>query len=172
QAASGVYRRDLLHEAPVIETEHPALPAPSEGQTVVADYESLGLSLRRHPLSLLRAELAERRFEPASVLNTYPDRRLARACGIVTVRQRPQTAKGTIFVTIEDETGPVNVVVRKELMERQRRELLSAVLLGVYGTWQNIDNVRNLVAQRLVDLSPLLRRLDEDGLSARSRDFH
>ncbi|MEJ2896474.1 error-prone DNA polymerase [Bordetella avium] len=172
QAASGVYRRDLLHEAPVIETEHPALPAPSEGQTVVADYESLGLSLRRHPLSLLRAELAERRFEPASVLNTYPDRRLARACGIVTVRQRPQTAKGTIFVTIEDETGPVHVVVRKELMERQRRELLSAVLLGVYGTWQNIDNVRNLVAQRLVDLSPLLRRLDEDGLSARSRDFH
>lgn len=88
------------------------------------------------------------------------------------MRQRPQTAKGTIFVTIEDETGPVNVVVRNDLIERQRRELLGAVLLGVYGTWQNVDNVRNLVAQRLVDLSALLQQLDEDGLQARSRNFH
>ncbi len=139
---------------------------------MVADYDSTGLTLRRHPVALLRANLAARRFEPAEVLNTYPDRRLARACGIVTVRQRSQTAKGTIFVTIEDETGPVNVVVRNELIERQRRELLGAVLLGVYGTWQNIDGVRNLVAQRLVDMSALLRELDEDGLQARSRNFH
>lgn len=172
QSAVGVHSRDLLHHAPILETERPLLAAPSEGQTVVADYDSTGLTLRRHPVALLRANLAARRFEPAEVLNTYPDRRLARACGIVTVRQRSQTAKGTIFVTIEDETGPVNVVVRNELIERQRRELLGAVLLGVYGTWQNIDGVRNLVAQRLVDMSALLRELDEDGLQARSRNFH
>ncbi|AKQ55418.1 error-prone DNA polymerase [Bordetella hinzii] len=172
QSAAGVHSRDLLRDAPIHETERPRLAAPSEGQTIVADYDSTGLTLNRHPVSLLRAQLAARRFEPAEVLNTYPDRRLARACGIVTVRQRPQTAKGTIFVTIEDETGPVNVVVRNDLIERQRRELLGAVLLGVYGTWQNVDNVRNLVAQRLVDLSALLQQLDEDGLQARSRNFH
>ena len=77
------------------------------------------------------------------MLNTYPHRRVARACGIVTVRQRPQTAKGVIFVTLEDETGPVNVVVRTELIERQRRELLGSSLLGVYGAWQNVDGVRH-----------------------------
>jgi len=107
------------------------------------------------------------RFETAAVLYTYPDRRLARACGLVTMRQRPQTAKGTVFITLEDETGPVNVVVRAELVERQRRELLGATLLGVYGTWQNVQNIRHLIAKRLVDLSPLL-----GGLAARSRDFH
>ncbi|EFF74894.1 nucleic acid-binding domain protein, partial [Achromobacter piechaudii ATCC 43553] len=106
-------------------------------------------------------------LQPAEVLNTYPDKRVARACGIVTVRQRPQTSKGVIFVTLEDETGPVNVVVRPELIERQRRELLGASLLGVYGAWQSVDGIRHLIAQRLVDLSDLL-----GGLAAHSRNFH
>ena len=83
------------------------------------------------------------------------------------MRQRPQTAKGVIFVTLEDETGPVNVVVRTELIERQRRELLGSSLLGVYGAWQNVDGVRHLIAQRLVDMSDLL-----GGLSTQSRNFH
>lgn len=72
-----------------------------------------------------------------------------------------------IFVTLEDETGPVNVVVRPELIERQRRELLASSLLGVYGSWQSVDGVRHLIAQRLVDLSELL-----GGLSMPSRNFH
>jgi len=165
-AAGAVPSRDLLRAAPPAEPAAPRLPAPDEGQDIAADYRSVRLTLRRHPVALLRAELAARRFEPASVLNTYPDRRLARACGIVTVRQRPQTAKGTIFVTIEDETGPVNAVVRPELIERQRRELLGATLLGIYGTWQSRNGVRHLVAQRLVDLSLLL-----GDLPARSRNF-
>ena len=167
EAAASVHSRDLLRDASIHETEAPVLAAPSESQTVAADYRSVGLTLRRHPVDLLRPQLAARNFQPAAVLNGYPDKRVARACGIVTVRQRPQTSKGVIFVTLEDETGPVNVVVRPELIERQRRELLGSSLLGVYGTWQNVDGVRHLIAQRLVDLSDLL-----GGLSTPSRNFH
>ncbi|MCZ8393113.1 error-prone DNA polymerase [Achromobacter xylosoxidans] len=167
EAAASVHSRDLLRDAAIHETEMPQLTAPTENQTVAADYRSVGLTLRRHPVELLRPQLAARNFQPASVLNGYPDKRVARACGIVTVRQRPQTSKGVIFVTLEDETGPVNVVVRPELIERQRRELLGSTLLGVYGTWQSVDGVRHLIAQRLVDLSELL-----GGLSMPSRNFH
>ncbi|CAB3821662.1 Error-prone DNA polymerase [Achromobacter dolens] len=167
EAAASVHSRDLLRDAAIQETEMPQLTAPTENQTVAADYRSVGLTLRRHPVELLRPQLAARNFQPASVLNGYPDKRVARACGIVTVRQRPQTSKGVIFVTLEDETGPVNVVVRPELIERQRRELLGATLLGVYGSWQSVDGVRHLIAQRLVDLSELL-----GGLSTPSRNFH
>ncbi|WP_368932755.1 error-prone DNA polymerase, partial [Achromobacter xylosoxidans] len=166
EAAASVHSRDLLRDAAIHETEAPRLAAPTENQTVAADYRSVGLTLRRHPVELLRPQLAARNFQPASVLNGYPDKRVARACGIVTVRQRPQTSKGVIFVTLEDETGPVNVVVRPELIERQRRELLGSTLLGVYGTWQSVDGVRHLIAQRLVDLSELL-----GGLSMPSRNF-
>jgi len=166
-AAGAVPSHDLLRAAPLAEPIRPDLPAPAEGQDIAADYRSVRLSLRRHPVALLRPQLAARNFQPAEVLNTYPDRRPARACGIVTVRQRPQTAKGTIFVTIEDETGPVNALVRPELIERQRRELLGATLLGIYGTWQSRDGVHHLLAQRLVDLSGLLGEL-----KAPSRNFH
>ncbi|SSW72655.1 error-prone DNA polymerase [Achromobacter agilis] len=167
EAAASVQSRDLLRDAAIVETAAPRLSAPSESQAVAADYRSVGLTLRSHPVALLRPQLAARNFQPASVLNGYPDKRVARACGIVTVRQRPQTSKGVIFVTLEDETGPVNVVVRPELIERQRRELLGAALLGVYGSWQSVDGVRHLIAQRLVDLSGLL-----GGLSTHSRNFH
>ena len=167
EAAASVQSRDLLRDAAIQETQAPRLQAPSESQTVAADYRSVGLTLHSHPVALLRDQLAARNFQPADVLNRYPDKRVARACGIVTVRQRPQTSKGVIFVTLEDETGPVNVVVRPELIERQRRELLGAKLLGVYGAWQSVDGVRHLIAQRLVDLSDLL-----GGLATHSRNFH
>lgn len=167
EAAASVQSRDLLRDAAIEETQAPQLQAPSESQTVAADYRSVGLTLHSHPVALLRDQLAARNFQPAEVLNRYPDKRVARACGIVTVRQRPQTSKGVIFVTLEDETGPVNVVVRPELIERQRRELLGAKLLGVYGAWQSVDGVRHLIAQRLVDLSDLL-----GGLATHSRNFH
>ncbi|CAM3757484.1 error-prone DNA polymerase [Bordetella flabilis] len=167
EAAAGAPAKGLLRDAPILESDSPQLPAPTEGQTISDDYRSLQFTLHRHPLALLRDKLKARRFETAETLNGYPDRRVARACGLVTVRQRPGTSNGTIFVSIEDETGAVNVVVRPELIERQRKELLGATLLGVYGTWQNVSNVRHLIAARLVDLTPLLGKL-----SIGSRDFH
>ncbi|MDR8402226.1 OB-fold nucleic acid binding domain-containing protein, partial [Paraburkholderia sp. USG1] len=93
--------------------------------------------------------------------------RLVRACGIVTVRQRPETAKGVIFITIEDETGNVNVVIWPKVLEQQRKEVLGASLLGVLGVWQCEGEVRYLVAQRLIDMSHLLGELP-----SMSRNFH
>ena len=158
----------LLRGAPIHETTRPTLPAMSESEHIVNDYRTLGLTLGRHPLALLRHLLAARRFVPADELRAHwPDRRLARACGLVTSRQRPGTAHGTIFVTLEDETGYVNVIVRPELAERQHAELTASNLLGVYGVWQRHEEVRHLIAQRLVNLDALLGEL-----RTRSRDFH
>ncbi|VCU70350.1 Error-prone DNA polymerase [Pigmentiphaga humi] len=165
-ALDSVPARGLLRDAMVHEPA-PRLAAPGEADDIRADYEALKLTLRRHPVALLRERLAQRGFLPAQVLHGYPDRRLARACGIVTVRQRPGTAKGAVFVTLEDETGQVNVIVWPALVERQRRELVGAPLLGVYGTWQSHEGVRHLLAKRLVDLTPLL-----GSLVVSSRNFH
>ena len=156
----------LMRDAPIDELPIDIKPAP-EGQEIVADYASVGLTLRRHPLALLRDKLSSMRLSTAKELLDYPNGRLARTTGIVTVRQRPATAKGTIFVTIEDETGCTNIIVWKDVIERQRRELLSAMLLTVYGVWQREGEVRHLVAKRLVDHSRLLGNLNLD-----SRDFH
>jgi error-prone DNA polymerase len=164
-SVAAVPDRDLLVDARV-DDETPALGAPSEGEDVVADYNSMSLTLGRHPLSLLRPVLLEQRLVPAATLMTYRNGRLARACGLVTVRQRPGTAKGVMFVTIEDETGNVNVIIWPSLQEKFRQEALRASLLAVYGTWQCEGEVRHLVAQRLVDLSHLL-----GGLTAVSRNF-
>jgi error-prone DNA polymerase len=160
--------KGLLCKAPIHEAMPPDLPLLSEGQNIVADYQSTGLTLRRHPVALLRPLLQSKHFVSAAVLTRgYPDRRLTRACGIVTMRQRPQTSKGIIFVSLEDETGTVNVIIRPELAQRQRRELLQARLLGVYGVWQRQEEVCHLIASRLVDLSGFLGEL-----STHSRDFH
>lgn len=165
QAAGAVPDRDLLRIT-TQEEDLPVLAAPTEGEGIVSDYRAQGLTLGRHPLALLRAQLLEERFLPAATLASYTHGQLARACGIVTVRQRPGTAKGVIFMTLEDETGTVNVIVWPDLVESQRREVLSAPLLGVYGVWQREGIVRNLVAKRLVDMSHLLGRLRTS-----SRDF-
>ncbi len=158
----------LLREAPIHERIQPALPEPTESQNINADYRTLGLTLGRHPLALLRSQLQERHFAAAGTLiDQYPDRRLARACGIVTGRQRPQTAHGIVFVTLEDETGSVNAIVRPELAQRQRQELVNAKLMGIYGVWQKQSGICHLLASRLVDLTALL-----DDLPTRSRDFH
>lgn len=143
------------------------LPVPGEGENLIADYRSLGLSLRSHPLTLLRQHLAERRFVSAAVLRTADHRALIRAAGIVVGRQRPGTATGVVFVTLEDESGLVNVVVQPQLVEKQQRELLGSTLLGVYGQLQKEGEVVHLVAKRLVDLSAWLGRLETV-----SRDFH
>jgi len=145
----------------------PELPAASLGQNLVADYRSLGFTLRDHPLTLLRARLAERRFVTAAQLRAASHRQLIRAAGIVTGRQRPGTATGIVFVTLEDETGLANIVVHADLVERQRKELLGASLLGVFGQLQKEGEVVHLVAKRLVDLTAWLGQLE-----TASRDFH
>lgn len=133
---------------------------------MVADYRYIGLTLGRHPLSFLRERLSKMRFIPSDVLVGFSNDQLARGCGIVTVRQRPGTAKGVVFITLEDEMGTVNVICWPTLVEQFRREVMGAQLLGVYGIWQSENNVRHLVAKRLVDLSHLLGELE-----TRSRDF-
>jgi error-prone DNA polymerase len=158
--------KDMLAAAAGLD-DTPSLGAPTEGQNIVADYRSAGLTLRRHPLALLRARLLEQRLMPAVKLNGYRNGQPARGCGIVTVRQRPGTAKGVIFMTLEDETGNVNVIIWPSLLEKQRKEVLGASLLAVYGVWQCEGEVRHLVAKRLVDLSHLL-----GGLQSDSRNFH
>ena len=147
------------------------LPAPAEADETLADYRALGLTLKRHPLALLRQELAPFRVQPAAVLRTYPNGRLARASGIVTHRQRPETAKGTMFVTLEDDTGIVNAIVWPAVVESQRKPLLAARLLTLFGRWQRQEGggdnaVMHLVVMKAIDHSDLLQ-----GLASRSRDF-
>jgi error-prone DNA polymerase len=155
----------LLRDAPV-EEDLLELPAAPEGEEVVFDYASLGLTLRSHPMALLRKKLDARRLLTAEQLNAVPNGRPVRYCGIVTLRQQPETANGTIFVSLEDETGVVQVICWKSLRERQRKELLRSRLLAVYGTWQRDGDVKNLIAGRLEDLTPMLGRL-----ATESRDF-
>ncbi|WP_422842945.1 error-prone DNA polymerase [Acidovorax sp. M2(2025)] len=184
----------LLHDVPVHEAPL-ALPAAPEGEEILFDYAATGLTLRRHPLALLRPRLDRWRLQSALQLNAVPHGRRVRACGIVTVRQRPGTAKGTMFVTLEDETGPVNVIVWPSMVERWRNALLRSQLLAVEGLWQcSVPEdseaadlapgglpaapsqaaapmvVRHLVAQRFKDLTPLLGRMAQ-ALQG-SRDFH
>ncbi len=160
----------LLQAVPVDE-EVLELPAAAEAEEVLFDYAALGLTLRSHPVALLRAQLSKLKLQTAAQLHDLPSGRLVRACGIVVMRQRPQTAKGVTFVTLEDETGSVNVIVWKSLQDKQRAELLRARLMAVYGVWQRDEDsggeVRHLIAKRLVDLTPLL-----GGLSTASREFH
>jgi error-prone DNA polymerase len=164
-AAAGAERRPALgapREEPM-----PALPGPTEGEEIVADYASLGLTLGRHPLGLLRGRLNAGRFLTADEIRGARPGSLARAAGLVTCRQRPDTASGVIFVTLEDETGCVNVVVWRDLVERQRRELLGARLMGVQGVIERDGEVVHLIARRLFDHTGLL-----GALQTASRDFH
>jgi len=160
----------LLREAPVNEV-FLVMPAAAEGEEVINDYAAVGLTLRAHPLLLLRPQLSNLKLMSAAHLHALPSGCLVRAAGIVTMRQRPGTAKGVTFVTLEDETGTVNVIVWKALAERQRIELLHARLLAVHGTWQRDASsggqVCHLIAGFLRDLTPLL-----GGLATQSREFH
>jgi len=165
--AAGIRRAgDFLDGVPMLESAV-ALPAPAEGEEVVADYEAMGLTLGRHPLALLRDQLREKRLLTAEELQAVPHGRRAQAAGLVTCRQRPGTASGVVFVTLEDETGAVNVVVWNNLVERQREELLGSKLLGVAGQVERDGDVVHLVAHRLTDYSAML-----GDLNAASRDFH
>ena len=148
-------------------TELPRLAAPTEGDEIVGDYASLGLTLRRHPLALLRERLKKRRIHTAAEVQESRNGQLINAAGLVTCRQRPATASGVIFVTLEDETGYVNLIVWNDLAERQRKELLGSRLLSVRGEVQREGRVVHVLARHLEDLSALLGRL-----STTSHDFH
>jgi error-prone DNA polymerase len=157
-----VFARATIREQPV------DLRQPSLREEVMTDYATQGLSLEHHPLSLVRAELSKRRVSLAKAAND-PERngQRMRCAGLVTVRQHPGTAKGVTFVTIEDESGHVNVVVWRALAERQHRVLLESRVMGVDGVLQVSEGVHHLIADRLHDYSALLPEL-----SFASRDFH
>jgi error-prone DNA polymerase len=163
--AAGASRRPPL-DAPRVEIA-PVLAPPSEGQDIVADYASLGLTLGRHPLALLRPQLRKLGLIASEQMHQLPHGSATRVAGLVTCRQRPDTASGVVFVTLEDESGTMNIVVWNRLVESQRRELLGARLLGVQGSIERDGAVVHLVARRLVDYSALLGPLE-----TASRDFH
>ncbi len=144
----------------------PMLRRPSESQDIVADYRSLGLTLGRHPLRLIRRQLDRYRYLSASQLDDFETGRHVRIAGLVITKQRPGTASGVTFVTLEDETGCSNLIVWKKIAEEQRDVLLNARLMGVHGELQKEGKVIHVIARRLVDHSELL-----GDLSVRSRDF-
>ena len=156
---------ELLHDAPFDE-DVLELPEAPEGEEILFDYAALKLSLRRHPLALLRETLNARKLMTAQQLNAVPNGRLVHYCGIVTLRQQPETANGTVFISLEDETGVVQVVCWKSLRDAQRKELLNSRLMVVHGKWQREGDVKNLIAGKLEDVTPLLGRL-----ATESRNF-
>jgi error-prone DNA polymerase len=145
----------------------PLLRAPREGEDVVADYAHTGLTLRRHPVALLRERLAARGCVPAARLRELPSGATVRTAGLVITRQRPGSAGGVTFVTLEDETGSINLIVWRDVAERQRRALVGSRLMGVAGELQAEGEVLHVIVRRIVDLSRWL-----GSLSAPSRDFH
>lgn len=157
----------LLPAATVLEEGVPLLRAPHEGQNIVADYGSTGLTLRRHPLSLLRDKLQRRGVLPTRDLWEQPNGKLVRTAGLVITRQRPGSAGGVTFVTMEDETGYVNLIVWNNVAVAQRAALLESRLLEVKGKLQREGDVQHVIAQHLTNLSEML-----GDLIVASRNFH
>jgi error-prone DNA polymerase len=133
-----------------------ALPPMPQGGEVVEDYRSVGLSLRRHPVSFLRNELTRERILPCAALTELRDGARATVAGVILVRQRPGSASGVLFVTIEDETGHANLIVWPSVFERQRRLVMSASMLACRGKVQKEGEVIHVIADHLTDFSPLL----------------
>ena len=144
----------------------PLLRKPTEGQNIVADYRNTGLTLERHPMCLLRRHLDRYRYVQAEQLPVLGDGHPVNVAGLVITKQRPGTASGVIFVTLEDETGQINLVLWKQVAEQYRAALLNARLLGVAGELQIEGQVIHVIARQLFDHSGLL-----GDLSVHSRDF-
>ncbi len=144
----------------------PLLTAPTEGQNIVADYRTTGLTLERHPVRLLRRHLDRYRYLRADQLPGIDNGRGVNVAGLVITKQRPGTASGVVFVTLEDESGQVNLVLWKQVTERYRAALLNARLLGVAGELQIEGEVIHVIARELFDHSELL-----GDLVVKSRDF-
>jgi len=143
-----------------------AIPLPTPGEDVAADYASIGLTLGRHPLSLIRKQLAARRCLSSADLAKLPHGRRVRFAGLVRMRQRPETASGVTFVTLEDEHGMVNAVVWQRTAEEQRRELLESSLMAIDGRLERADGVQHLIVSRMENYGGLLAKLQTG-----SRDF-
>ncbi|MFC4727568.1 error-prone DNA polymerase [Coralloluteibacterium thermophilus] len=164
--AGSAARRDLLLGVATAE-EAVALRPPTVAEDTHADYARLGLTLGTHPVRLVRGQLAARRAQRSDRLLRMRHGSRVRHAGLVILRQRPDTASGITFLSLEDEAGVVNVVVRRDLAERQRAELLGAVLLAVDGVLERREGTSHLLAHRLVDLGSLLPQIGPV-----SRDFH
>ncbi|MBY5532821.1 error-prone DNA polymerase [Rhizobium leguminosarum] len=152
----------------VAEQQEPAiaLRQMTEGHNVVQDYGHIGLTLREHPVTFLRKDLRERRIVTCAEAMNARDGRWLMTAGLVLVRQRPGSAKGVIFMTIEDETGPANVVVWPKLFEQRRRVVLGASMIAINGRIQREGDVVHLVSQQAFDLSE-----DLSGLADRDAEF-
>jgi error-prone DNA polymerase len=144
----------------------PMLRRPTEGQDIVADYKSLGLTLERHPMELLREYLDRYRYVQAGDLKKLPTGRHVHVAGLVITKQRPGTASGVTFVTLEDESGYINLIVWKKIADEQRDALLNARLMGVDGELQIEGKVVHVIARKLHDHSSLLGELQ-----VRQRNF-
>ena len=156
----------MLTDAPPKEAT-PLLRAPSEGQSILADFRSTGLSLRRHPVALLRDRLVRRNILSARQVLESENGAEVRFVGLVTLRQSPSTAKHTTFMTLEDETGIVQVIVWNQVAQTYRAAFLGASLLEIRGTFQHESSVKNVVALALFDHTRWL-----GVLRVPSRDFH
>ena len=162
----------IIETAPLIEDndydDAVQLPAPSEFQTIAADYQSTSLTLKRHPLSWLRERCdLIRQCKTQRELIELNQHRFVRVAGIVTGRQRPGTASGIVFVTLEDETGNINVVVRTDVQQRCRHALLQAQLMLVKGIVESSEGITHVLAGELIDCSHYLNEIE-----FKSRDFH
>ena len=159
--------------------EEPAvtLPQAHAGEEVAADYRSLGLSLKDHPVRLLSRPLAKDGWQTCAVAHEARDGQRLRLAGLVTMRQRPGTAKGTVFLTLEDGLHSLNVIIWPKLTETYRDAMLRSQILGVVGRIQREKAVLHFIADQLFNLNGYLRYLDEDaarnqrGTRMRSRDF-
>jgi error-prone DNA polymerase len=164
---AGVERPTELIERVRFAEALPILRRPTEGEDIAADYRHIGVSLGRHPLILLRTKLELAGNRTAREVADFPPGARVRSVGLVITRQRPSSASGVTFVTLEDETGYLNLVVWEKLAQRDRRALLGARLLGVVGVVQKESGVLHVIAEELVDHSALLGKL-----VTHSRDFH
>lgn len=152
------------------ETDHSSqatwLTPLTPAEEVLADYRTTGLSLLAHPLQFLRGELEKLRVIPAGGLRTWPDGKWVRVAGLVLVRQRPSTAKGITFVTLEDETATANLIIRPEVWKRFRNAALNATVLIASGPLQRKEENIHVLVAKLEDFSVHL-----DGMTSQSRDF-
>ena len=167
EVASVEAQLPLFASLPTAQEARVALPVPSVGQNLQADYATVGTTLGPHPLALLRSRLDQLRCRSSQALLAVEHGRPVTVTGLVTGRQRPGTASGVTFVTLEDEFGMINVLVWRDLAERQRRVLVGSQLLQVRGRFERVGDVRHVIAGHLQDMTPLLQ-----GLDVRSRDFH
>jgi error-prone DNA polymerase len=150
--------RDAILRPEIVEPAVTLTPM-TLGREVVEDYRSKGLSLRAHPLRFLRENLSQRGYVPCSTLRDTPDGRRISIAGLVLVRQMPGSAKGVMFITLEDETANANLIVWPSVFENNRRAILGASMFGCGGKVQNANNVIHLIVEQVVDLTPNLKQV-------------